>query len=168
MTEAEEQFLKKYQAASKEEKDRMYEELMKSVSTEQRRLYEGGAQLHIFQTAYRMRPKEWAETHPKNLTCASDKYYANLVNRLCEATVLYDIPSHLAIQATFDFACAAATYLEDLVSETHVWDSIRSLYCKTYGPWLPFYDCEHEDYLLDNVNIEDLKYLAWQTYNRWG
>lgn len=113
-------------------------------------------------------PKDWALTHPKALKCGSDHFYANLVNtiqhKLDQRRFEADIPDY----CLYECARAFAAYLEDLVSELGVWSVVRDMYRERYGKYLPFYDCDHGDYYTDDLNIEDLKVLAWQVFNRLG
>lgn len=111
--------------------------------------------------------EEWQNLHPTVLPCASDAYYTNLTNRLIDRICALSIPNApLSFEHTL--ALSVTMYLEDLVNEFGVWHAIRTSYRKTYGTWLPFYDTEHSDYLLDNVNIEDLKFITWQSFCRCG
>ena len=61
-------------------------------------------------------------------------------------------------------ALSVAAYLEDLVNDFGVWNAFRNLYSDLYGSMLPFYNCDHEEYLTDNVNPEDLKFIVWQSF----
>lgn len=109
----------------------------------------------------------WQDRHPGRLACSSDNYYVDLVNRLIDQ--LFDYGFDKPIK---DFervmAMTAAMYLEDAVNDFGVWRAFRNLYRATYGTWLPFFDCEHDDYMLDNINLEDVKFLVWQTMCRCG
>lgn len=114
---------------------------------------------------------EWTRTHPYSrgsLQCASDKYYAQLATSLKLSWAVMPLPDEIPDGLLHRCAMTLAAYLEDLVSGIGVWDSIRQLHRSRYGVWLPFFDCEHEEYLLDNVNIEDMKFLIWQTWCRCG
>ncbi len=112
--------------------------------------------------------EDWSRTHPQHLKCNSDKYYADLTNRMCAMLSRLSFQKGMPQDALIEMSMSVAAYLEDVVSGLGVWDSIRTLYRKTYGSWLPFYDTEHEDYLLDNVNEEDVKFLVWQAMCRCG
>lgn len=109
----------------------------------------------------------WKLTHPQAISCGSDRYYVKLVNRLIDrlATLRIPNPPDDLIRIT---ALSAAAYLEDLVNDFGVWNAFRNLYRSIYGSMLPFYNCDHEDYLTDNVNLEDLKFIVWQSFVRCG
>ncbi len=112
--------------------------------------------------------EDWAATHPEGMKCRSDEYFANLVNMISIAMATLKLPSSTPHGFEKEVAMSCAAYLEDLVSGLGVWHSFRTLHRKKYGKWLPFYDTEHEDYLLDDINIEDLKFLVWQAFCRCG
>ena len=121
-----------------------------------------------FQKEIKIKPADWTELHPFGIRCGSDKYYANLVNRLMAEVSVLNFPADMPVGCLYQICMSAAAYLEDIVSGLGVWDAFRSLYRKTYGTWLPFYDCSHDDYLTDNVNVEDIRFLAWQAFCRLG
>lgn len=118
-----------------------------------------------------VRPTDWAQTHPSAngvLKCGSDKYYADLVSTLKCMLYMYAPTTEFPDGALSEIAFVLSAYLEDIVSGIGVWDAIRNVHHSRYGCWLPFYDCDHEEYLTDNVNIEDLKFLVWQALCRCG
>lgn len=111
--------------------------------------------------------EEWQNLRPAILPCASDAYYTNLTNRLIDKICALSIPNApQSFESTL--ALSVTMYLEDLVNDFGVWHAIRTSYRKIYGTWLPFYDTEHSEYLLDNVNIEDFKFIIWQSFCRCG
>ena len=110
---------------------------------------------------------DWQHTHPFGLSCSSDKYYVELVNRIISKILDYRIYNP-PFELYETIAISVAAYLEDLVNDFGVWNAFRNLYKTTYGTWLPFYDCEHKDYMPDNINIEDIRYIIWQCFARCG
>lgn len=113
--------------------------------------------------------KDWSATHPLSLTCGGDKYYANLANELYKKIGEYPIDlGKFPIEELYGWSKTLAAYLEDFVSDTHIWDSFRNMYKAKYGKWLPFYDTDHDDYFTDDINIEDVKFLLWQCIARNG
>lgn len=112
-------------------------------------------------------PGEWSTIHPQVLKCGSDKYYADFANELFDEFLelpIFGMPKDFERES----AMALAAYLEDLKSEIGVWSTIRGIYKNIYGGWLPFYDCSHDDYFDDDLNIEDAKFLIWQALSRVG
>ena len=112
---------------------------------------------------YHIDEHEWKLTHPQAISCGSDRYYVKLTNRLIDRLATLRIPNPPAdlIKVT---ALSVAAYLEDLVNDFGVWNAFRNLYRSIYGSMLPFYNCDHEEYLTDNVNLEDLKFIVWQSF----
>lgn len=111
---------------------------------------------------------EWAKTRPLEMKTGGDKFYAKLVNDIKE-TIRDGIFSEQLPKGLFmTIAKACAAYLEDCVSETHVFQAIRNLYRREYGKFLPFYDVNESDYFEDDINIEDIKLIIWQSYNLCG
>lgn len=115
-----------------------------------------------------IRKEEWTTTHPNHIKCGSDDYYTTLANTISIALLPVNLPKDAPEGIMFEIAMSCTAYLEDLVSGLGVWNAFRNIYRRKYGKWLPFYDCEHEDYLLDNVNIEDVKFIVWQCFCRCG
>lgn len=116
----------------------------------------------------RVTPKEWSLTHPMSLACSSDLFYADIANKLIEAFRPTIFMTVNAAKIKRETALVFTAYLEDFVCETRVWDTLRQMYKSTYGSYLPFFNTSHDDYFTDDINIEDLKFLAWQTFCRCG
>lgn len=130
------------------------EEIMLKAQAETARM------LHI-------KAKDWQDSHPVYLSCGSDAYYSKLVNRLIDKILDNYMPNPpRGVQVLI--ALSTAAYLEDMVNDFGVWRAFRNLYRKAHGSWLPFYDTDHPDYMLDNVNVEDLQFIIWQCMCRCG
>lgn len=113
--------------------------------------------------------QDWTGTHPEMLKCGSDKFYArfaNTVQMLIAGGV--KLPDDVPREIYKELGFVSAAYLEDFASGFGVWSAFRSLYRKTYGTWLPFFDCSHPEYYEDDINPEDVKFLVWQTLCRCG
>lgn len=111
---------------------------------------------------------EWIQTHPANLVCGSDSYYAELANDLCRIISTYNIQIENKNALTRELGRVLAAYFEDIVSETKVFSSMRRICIEKYGYRLPFYDCDHEDYMADHINEEDIRFLIWKTACLYG
>ncbi len=108
--------------------------------------------------------KEWSETHPANLSCASDAYYADLANEVIDFISRYTIQVSEPEPLIRELGRTLAAYLEAVVSGTKVFSAMRRVCLNRYGYRLPFYDCTHEDYMEDHINIEDIRFLIWKTF----
>lgn len=111
---------------------------------------------------------EWAHTRPLEMKTGGDKFYANLVNDIRETIGDGIFNQQLPKGLFLTIAKACAAYLEDCISETHVFQAIRNLYRRKYGKFLPFYKVNESDYFEDDINIEDIKLIIWQSYNLCG
>lgn len=110
---------------------------------------------------------EWTGTHPTGIVCGSDKFYAGLATEIAKSFFEL-IPDGTLPEGLYRvIGMASAAYLEDLKSDTNVWNSIRNLYRNRYGAQVPFFETDDE-YYEDDINIEDLKVIIWQAFNRCG
>lgn len=106
---------------------------------------------------------EWGRTHPGGLVCGSDSYYADLANHLCRLIGSYTIQVKHPDEFARELGRVLAAYMEDIVSGTRVFSAMRRVCKQRYGYRLPFYDCEHPDYMPDHINEEDIRFLIWKT-----
>lgn len=111
---------------------------------------------------------DWKKTHPMQKGCASDAFYSKFANLLQKEYASFNFQRGLPEDLFRECAMGMAAYFEDVKSETGVWKAVRNLYRAKYGNWLPFFDTNHNDYFEDDLNLEDLKFLIWQTWNRCG
>ncbi len=111
---------------------------------------------------------EWSQTHPAKLVCGSDAYYAELANDLCDLILDFKIMVSEPEKLARELGRVLAAYLEDIVSDTRIFSSMREVCVQRYGYRLPFYDCEHEDYLPDHINVEDIRFLIWKSVCQLG
>lgn len=119
-------------------------------------------------TKLAIRPEDWTATHPFLVKCGSDGFYAHLATRLYYRFSFLNIQKGMPDGTLYVAAKSIAAYLEDVVSETGVWQAIRNIYQRRYGKTLPFYDVDPKDYYDDDINIEDLRLLVWQAFSRCG
>lgn len=111
--------------------------------------------------------EHWRETHPAGVSCPSDKYYADLAQKIQEKLCGFNLPGSFPDSLYRTLAIAVAAYMEDKKSNLGVWAAFQQLYHERYGAgWLPFFDTQHSDYFTDDLNIEDVKYLVWQVCSR--
>lgn len=111
---------------------------------------------------------DWKETHPANLVCGSDKYYADLANDLTDIIYEFILPPNIPENFAEKLGRVLAAYMEDIVSGTKVFSAMRRVCRQYYGYPLPFYDCDHSDYMPDHINEEDIRFLIWKTACQLG
>lgn len=104
---------------------------------------------------------EWMNIHPYKKAGYIEIQYLNLAkkifNNLLNDEVLKDMDRMILKQLSLTLTA----YLEDIVSDYGLWSAFRKLHKKMYGKWLPFYNVKKEDYLFDEINMEDVKLLCW-------
>lgn len=111
---------------------------------------------------------EWSKTHPANLICGSDSYYADLATDIGDIISGYVLPKSAPQGVERELGRVLAAYLEDNVSGTKVFSSMRRVCLERYGYQLPFYDCENDDYISDHINEQDIRFLIWKTFCQLG
>lgn len=101
---------------------------------------------------------------PYNKQVSTDSYYLKLSNEL--KTAILDSENnlglliHLGIDKVGDLACFLASYLEDVVSDTQIWNTFVRLHREMYGKHLPFYDVDAY-YEEGEINRQDICFLLW-------
>lgn len=109
---------------------------------------------------------DWRKTHIADVSCPSDTYYAEAAEDLRFSLFPLIDRERFSTDFVRNLAIALVAYVEDIKSELGAWDAFRNLYKAKYGHWLPFYDTDHDDYFTDDLNVEDVKYIIWQTMCR--
>ena len=106
-------------------------------------------------------PKEWLAIHPYTSIQPSDAYFVQLANMLYSACRISGIPDFFRRK----LALYVAAYLEDVISGLGLWQSFTAEHEKLYGKRLPFYALS-SDYLEDEINEEDIRFLIWNTWQK--
>lgn len=107
-------------------------------------------------------PQQWMALHPYTLQQPSDEYYIGLANELYRHARVKEIPDSVCR----DICLYAAAYLEDIVSDLRLWKTFRREHARLYqGRLLPFYT-PGTDYLEEEINEEDLRFLIWNTWQK--
>ena len=110
--------------------------------------------------------KQWLALKPYEKQVSSDSYYLQLSNILKKSLLSKDsaILSVYLDEPQVDLlACFLTSYFEDLISETHVWNTFTTIHFEQYGKILPFYTTERYD--KDDINVQDLSFLIWYFLN---
>jgi len=112
---------------------------------------------------------EWHDIHPYStgeseidvyLVFDTDQYNVSVANRILKELknnilVRELTPRHIIRR----IALIAAGYFEDVISGLGLFDGFRKIHLSLYNRPLPFLD--PVDYLDDEINIEDVKFLVW-------
>lgn len=108
-------------------------------------------------------PKDWLLLHPYKSLQPTDLYFVELANRLYTALPRVEgLPEHYRQRLCW----YAAAYLEDTISGLGLWQTFVRLHQQLYGKPLPFYHTEGTDYLLDEINADDLRFIVWNTWQK--
>ncbi len=111
---------------------------------------------------------EWTFSNPKHLKSSTDKFYTKLVNKILEKFATIIMPPDFPEGVLEWSAMGMVAYLQDIISETKIWSTVRALYKSRYSAVMPFFEVDPEDYFDDDINIQDLKVIIWQAFNRIG
>ncbi len=106
-------------------------------------------------------PKDWMAVHPYAVPQPSDRYFVELARELHAACILPDLPEPFRKK----LCLYVAAYLEDMVSGLGLWQSFVGEHDRLYGKPLPFYRVA-DDYLRDEVNEEDVRFIVWNTWQK--
>lgn len=110
--------------------------------------------------------KQWLEFKPYNNQTLTDNYYLVLSNKL--KAVLYSpdtfiLLMHIHKEDIDLLSCFLASYFEDIISETNIWNTFTRIHKKRYNKDLPFFDTE--DYFEGEINEQDVSFLIWYFLN---
>ena len=106
-------------------------------------------------------PKDWMEIHPYTAVKPSDSYFVALANRLYAVCIVDELPPLFRKK----LCLYVAAYLEDVISGLGLWQSFVREHTRLYGKPLPFYPVS-ADYLTDEINEEDVRFLIWNTWEK--
>jgi hypothetical protein len=111
--------------------------------------------------------KEWLELKPYEKQTATDGYYLKLSNVVKKAITTNK--QSLVLQIYLDneelgyLACFLTSYLEDLISETNIWNTFIKIHKRLYKKQLSFYLLD--DYYEEEINLQDISFLIWYFLN---
>ena len=105
----------------------------------------------------------WLELKPYTSYNNDDLFYLNLSNEVKKVIVtsrhnqqFVDLVDKEDIDLLCCFLCA---YLEDLASETNIWNTFVRIHQRMYQRPLPFYNLD--DYYEEEFNPQDISFLIW-------
>ena len=108
-------------------------------------------------------PKHWLNYHPYKQTDDVDQYYtgiANQINRILHAMGVNEDEDGYA-----NMSLILSAWFEDIISQTHIWETFTEECQKRYGARLPFYSIG-TDYISDEINMEDVRFILWHILQR--
>lgn len=110
--------------------------------------------------------KDWLKYKPYDRHSNEDTQYleiANKINKVLLKVSFLKNQIHLSEEDIVELSVFLTCYLEDLVSDTNVWNTFISIHKEKYNKHLPFYNTTN--YLEGEVNHIDIKFLIWYFLN---
>lgn len=107
--------------------------------------------------------KNWLNYHPYKQANDVDQYYigiANQINRILHAIGVNEDENGYA-----NMSLILAAWFEDTISQTHIWETFTEECNMRYGARLPFYSIG-SDYISNEINIEDIRFILWHILQR--
>lgn len=111
--------------------------------------------------------KDWLELKPYEKQTVTDSYYLKICNEVKRAITTNK--QSFVLQMYIDkkdidlLACFLTSYLEDIISETNIWNSFVTTYQRLYKKQLPFYKLD--EYYEEEINLQDISFLIWYFLN---
>ncbi len=105
--------------------------------------------------------RQWINKHPLKVGHPTDFSYLKVANDLLRIIRLSDWSKNMEEDDRCGLALDLTLYFEDVVSEIGLWKSFITKHKKLYNKYLPFYHIDEENYYIDEVNEEDIRFLIW-------
>ncbi|MCF8297268.1 MAG: DUF3843 family protein [Saprospiraceae bacterium] len=111
--------------------------------------------------------KDWLVLKPYEKQTATDHYYLTLSNKVKQTIIndkqLFVLLKYIDKKDIDILACFLTSYLEDLISETNIWNTFIKTHKGLYEKQLPFYNLD--EYYEEEINIQDISFLIWYFLN---
>jgi len=109
--------------------------------------------------------KDWLILKPYDKQAPTDFYYLKICNEVKEIISKneFGFKNFLDNNDIVILSCFLTSYFEDIISETHIWNSFVSIHKRLYGKVLPFYHLN--DYYEEEINTQDISFLIWYFLN---
>lgn len=111
--------------------------------------------------------KTWLELKPYEKQAVTDPFYLNICNDVKGVFTANKLS--LVLQSYLDkkyinyLSCFITSYLEDIISETNIWNSFVKTHQRLYQKQLPFYVLD--EYYEEEINPQDISFLIWYFFN---
>lgn len=100
--------------------------------------------------------------HPRGMASYTDGDYSNFAVLLLDAIKKAGIKD-LSIKELKDIAMNLTMYYEDVMADAGIWRGFTDKVHELYGRYLPFYNLDEKEYMRDEPNMEDLRFVIWNT-----
>ncbi len=118
-------------------------------------------------TRERIYIQQWLDLKPYEKQVPSDIFYLKLSNDVKQAIVtnelLFKLAMYLDKKQIDILSCFLTSYLEDLISETNIWNTFVKQHTFLYHKPLPFYNVD--EYYEEEINVQDICFLIWYFVN---
>lgn len=109
----------------------------------------------------RINMNEWMELHPYDKTEFTDNYYLKIANELADSWDKCNIQFKIHEKVKNRICLYVTAYFEDIISDFGLWNTFVTKHKDFYDKWLPFYDVQSAEYLTDDINLADVKFILW-------
>ena len=109
---------------------------------------------------------QWLELKPYNSQIKTDSYYLKLSNDIIKSLSPIDLLvlyKYLSEDEVDLLPCFLASWFEDIISGTNIWNAFVNLHLEYYGKMLPFYSTD--EYFEGEINPQDIAFLIWYFMN---
>lgn len=111
--------------------------------------------------------KDWLKLKPYKKQTSTDLFYLRICNDVKKAIIshkeFYWLSDYLYKEEIDLLSCFLTSYLEDLISDTGIWNAFISAHQRFYQKQLPFYDLD--EYYDGEINQQDISFLIWYFLN---
>ncbi len=111
--------------------------------------------------------KDWLELKPYDKQTITDIYYLRICNEVKRAIMSNKyspvIEEYLNRKKIDMFSCFLTSYLEDLISDTGIFNAFANAHQRLYQKQIPFYDLD--EYYEGEINHQDICFLIWYFLN---
>ncbi|OQA62921.1 MAG: hypothetical protein BWY38_03234 [Ignavibacteria bacterium ADurb.Bin266] len=108
---------------------------------------------------------DWLILKPYDKQVPTDFYYLKISNEVKDVISKKELGLNKFLESKdiVTLSCFLTSYFEDIISETHIWNSFVNIHKRLYGKTLPFYHVD--DYYEDEINPQDICFLIWYFLN---
>ena len=111
--------------------------------------------------------KDWLKFKPYNQQTTTDNYYLKICNDVKNVITKNDLSIVIQLYLNKNdidlLTCFLTSYLEDIISETNIWNSFITVHHNLYKKHIPFYTLD--EYHEKEINQQDISFLIWYFIN---
>ena len=111
--------------------------------------------------------KDWLVLKPYIKQTVTDSFYLKICNEVKKAIITnkqsFVLQSYLSKKDIDFLSCFLTSYLEDIISDTNIWNSFVNTHQRLYKKQLPFYILD--EYYEKEINPQDICFLIWYFIN---